>query len=148
MKAKDLSKEPPRSPRVRIRDYVILARAIDKCRAKLAGTYGGYHYNCPLDNYLFNFKGVTGFEFKREVARGVSDEEIGIWLDEQGVPKTPEEICQWSDSMETYSLFHNPERRDYFIKECGALGLDPAQSTVFDLLEADDRATFGLAVAR
>jgi hypothetical protein len=146
MISRDLRKEPPRSPRVRIRDYAILARIIDKCRAAIAGTAGEYHYDCPLDNMLFVFKGITGAELKREVARGDDDEQIGLWVDDQGVPKTPEEITAWSKRIEAYSLFNNLEKRASFIAECQRLGLDPAQATMFDWLEADDKASFQSAV--
>jgi len=142
MKAKDLSKEPPRSPKIRIRDYVILGRTIDKCRAVLAGTVGEYHYDCPLDNMLFTFKGITGDDFKRAVERELSDEQLALWVDEQGVAKTPEEIRAWSDAMEAYSMYDNPEKRDFFARECEKLGLDPQKTTLFDWLEADDRASF------
>jgi len=142
MKAKDLTKEPPRSPRVRIRDYAILARAIDKARAELAGTAGEYHYDCPLDRTLFVFKGITGEEFKAQVKHGRSDEELGIWVDEQGLDKTPEEIQAWSDSMEAYCLYNNLEKRASFVEECHKLGLNPAHTTLFEWLEADDRVSF------
>jgi hypothetical protein len=38
--AKDLTREPPRSPRVRLGGYVIMARMIDKGRATINGTNG------------------------------------------------------------------------------------------------------------
>ncbi len=144
MNAPDLSQQPPRSPSVRIRDYAILARVIDKCRAQIAGTLGEYHYNCPLDNILFNFKGVIAEEFKREVRRATGDEEIGLWLDERGLAKTPEEIKAWSDSIEAYSMISHPdpEKRRHFITDCKRLGLDPHQTTLFEWLEADDAASF------
>ena len=142
MKAKDLSRGAPRSPRVRIRDYAVLARAIDKCRAKLAGTLGEYHFNCPLDGALLAFKGITADELEHVVELGMKDEQIGLWLDEHGVLKTPEEILHWSDTMDAYSLMEDPERRDYFIGECQRLGLDPEHATLFDMLEADDAASF------
>ena len=142
MKIKDLTKEPPRSPRVRIRDYAILARAIDKCRAELAGKSGEYDYDCPLDRTLFAFKGVMGDEFMEQVKRGHTDEDLGIWLDEQGVAKTPEEIRAWSDSMEAYCLYNNLEKRESFVLECTRLGLNPAKTTLFEWLEADDRVSF------
>ncbi len=145
MKAKDLSKEPPRTPRARVRDYVILRRTIDKCRAELAGTAGEYHYDCPLDNILFTFKGITGDDFKHAVERGLTEEQLALWVDEQGVPKTPEEIRAWSDTVEAYSMFDDPEKRDFFIAECKKLGLDPKETTLFDWLEADDRASFAKA---
>src|SRR5512135_190240 len=47
--APDLTKRPPRSPRVRLGGYVILPRMLDKGRAAVAGTPGEYHYNCPMD---------------------------------------------------------------------------------------------------
>jgi hypothetical protein len=38
----DPTQRPPRSPRVRLGGYVILARILDKGRAELAGTAGEY----------------------------------------------------------------------------------------------------------
>ncbi|MDD5351289.1 MAG: DUF5069 domain-containing protein [Chthoniobacteraceae bacterium] len=148
MKSTDLTQHPPRSPRVRIRDYAILARAIDKARAELAGKGGEYHYDCPLDRTLFTFKGVTGEEFLAQVKRERSDEELGIWLDMHGLAKTPEEICAWSDSMEGYCLYNNLEKRPSFVLECTRLGLNPARTTLFEWLEADDRASFSVTPAR
>ncbi len=140
--AKDLTTEPPRSPRIRLGGYVILARTTDKCRALLAGRIGEYHFDCPLDNMLFGFKGLTGDDFKAEVERGAADDEMVRWLDTHGVPKTPEEITDWSDFMEAFNPYEDPERREWFAEQTRALGLDPAKTTLFDWLEADDKASF------
>jgi hypothetical protein len=140
--AKDLSKEPPRSPRVRIGGYVILARTTDKCRALLAGTIGDYHFDCPLDNMLFGFKGVTGDDFKAKVQAGASDEELAEWIDSHGVAKTPEEVKEWSDGMVALMPYNNPERREWFAEQTSPLGLDPAKTSLFDWLDADDKASY------
>jgi len=140
--AKDLTKEPPRSPRVRLGGYVILARTTDKCRAFLAGRIGEYHFDCPLDNMLFGFKGVTGDDFKAKVQTGASDEELASWVDSHGLAKTPEEIKSWSDGMEGLYPYNDPERRDWFAEQTGPLGLDPAKTSLFDWLEADDKASY------
>jgi hypothetical protein len=48
--APDLTKTSPRSPAAPLGDCKALAaRALDKCRAELAGTAGPYHFNCPVD---------------------------------------------------------------------------------------------------
>lgn len=140
--AKDLTKEAPRSARVRIGGYAILARTIDKGRALLHADIGDYHYDCPLDNYLFAFKGVTGDDFKARLAAGATDEEVAAWLDASGEPKTPEEIKAWSDAVEAATFHGDPERGEWFDGEVTKLGLDPASTTLFDFLEADDRASF------
>jgi len=142
--SKDLTRESPRSPRERIGGYVILGRTMDKCRALLAGKIGEYHFDCPLDNLLFSFKGVTGDDFKKQIERGASDEEMAKWLDQNGTFKTPEEIKQWSDGVEAYSMVNdeNPEKREFFIEECKKLGLDPHKTTLFTWLETDDKASF------
>lgn len=142
MNTKDLTKEPPRSPRERIGGYVILGRTADKCRAQLVGKIGDYHFDCPLDNILFSFKGVKGDDFKKEIERGASDEEMAAWLDRSGSPKTPEEVRQWSDATEAYSMINDPQKRDYFASECEKLGLDPNTATLFDWLDADDKASY------
>jgi hypothetical protein len=140
--AKDLTKEPPRSPRVRLGGYVILARTTDKCRAFLAGNIGEYHYDCPLDNMLFGFKGVTGDDFKAQVQAGASDTDLAAWIDSHGTPKTPAEIKEWSDGMEATYPYNNPERREWFAEQTKKLGLDPATTSLFDWLEADDKASY------
>ena len=140
--ARDLTKQAPHSPRERIAGFAIASRAVDKCRASLAGTLGDYHYDCPLDNQLFSFKGVTGAQFKTAVQASKNYEDVGIWLLANGTTKTPAEIKAWSDEMEAGSPMKNPERRAFFIENCSKLGLNPEMNTTFDWLEADDRESF------
>jgi hypothetical protein len=140
--ARDLTKQPPHSPRERLAGFAIASRAVDKCRASLAGTLGEYHYDCPLDNLLFTFKGITGAQFQAAVQTAVTYEDVGAWLQVNGTPRTAAEIKAWSDEMEASSPMKNPERRGYFIENCSHLGLNPEMNSTFDWLEADDRATF------
>ena len=51
----DLTQRPPRSFRVRLGNYVILARMLDKGRATLAKKNGEYNYNSATDQRLVNF---------------------------------------------------------------------------------------------
>lgn len=139
---RDLTLGPPRSPRLRIRGYAILARTIDKCRATLAGKEGEYHFDCPVDRMLFQLKNINGEEFKERVALGHTDEEIALWLDKSGDALTPEEIEAWSDKAEAHRPYHDPEKREWFAEECQKLHLDPQSTTLFDYLEADDAASF------
>ena len=139
---RDLNKKAPHSPRERIAGFVIARRAVDKCRATLAGTPGQYHYDCPLDNTLFSFKGITSEQFKAAVQASKTYEDIGAWLEVNGTPKTPVEIKAWSDELEASSLIKNPDKRDYFRRDCHRLGLNPETNTTFDWLEADDRESF------
>jgi len=140
--ARDLTKQAPHSPRERIAGFVIASRAVDKCRASLAGTPGEYHYDCPLDNLFFSFKGINGEQFKAAVQAAKNYEDVAIWLQANGTKKTPAEIKSWSDEMEAGSLMKNPEKRDYFMESCSRLGLNPQMNTTFDWLEADDRESF------
>ena len=139
---RDLTKQAPHSPRERNAGFAIADRTTDKCRASIAGTLGEYHYDCPLDNMLFSFKGISGGQFKTAVQAAKNYEDVGTWLQANGTKKTPVEIKTWSDAMEADSLMKNPEKRAFFIGECNKLGLDPEKSSTFDWLEADDRASF------
>ncbi|MBO0694936.1 MAG: DUF5069 domain-containing protein [Verrucomicrobia bacterium] len=136
---KDLTKEAPRSPRIRIGGYAILGRTIDKCRALVAGNIGEYHFNCPLDNMLFGFKGVKGEDFKAQIEQGASDQELVDWLNRNGEKKMAEQIKRWADEAEASSLYNQPEKREYFSEEAKKVGLDPTKTTTFEWLEVDDR---------
>jgi hypothetical protein len=139
---KDLTKQAPTSPRVRVGGYALLARMADKGRADLNGTVGEYHFDCPLDNFLFDFKGVKGAEIKPLLAAGATNSDIAAWLDTHGTKKTATEVTAWSDYLEAVKPYENPEKKEWFVGECAPLSIDPKTSTMFDYLETDDRLSF------
>jgi hypothetical protein len=138
----DLTKFPPRSPRVRLGGYVILPRCLDKGRALLAGKNGEYHYACPLDQGFLEFAGIDPEALKKEL--GKSDTEILEWIKANSKHKrTTPEILAWSAWQEHRSP-DNPEGRDYFngLHKNGA----PKRTDIttwFDILDMDDYVTFG-----
>ena len=139
---KDLTKESPASPAKRVGGYVILARMADKTRAAfLGGNVGEYHAGCPLDLALLNWKGVPFEDIKQEVINGADDQALAAYLDTHGEPKTLEEIAAWSDSMEAWTMANDPEKGEFFRGEVSKLGLDPATTSTFQWLEADDKAS-------
>lgn len=142
IKGKDLTKEAPTSPRKRIGGYAILGRMADKGRADIAGNIGEYHFDCPLDNMLFGFKGVKGADVRKELENGASNEEIAAWLDAHGDPKTEDEKKAWSDAVEAARPYDDPDKKEWFVGVCKEAGCDPEKSTLFDYLDADDKASY------
>jgi len=142
VKGKDLTKESPRSPKTRVGGYVILGRTLDKCRALIAGDIGEYHFDCPLDNMLFGWKGITGDDFKAEVEKGATDDEMVKWVDSHGIPKTDAEKKAWVAEMLKANPHENPEKREWYEEQLKPLGLNPATTPLFDWLEADDKASY------
>jgi hypothetical protein len=139
---KDLTKEAPRSPKIRVGGYVILGRTLDKCRALLSGEIGEYHFDCPLDNMLFGWKGIKGDDFKTEVDKGASDQEMADWVDAHGRPKTDEEKRAWGEEMLRANPHNDPEKREWYDEQLKALDLDPATTPLFDWLEQDDKVSY------
>ena len=138
----DLTKQAPRSPRQRIGGYVILARCLDKGRATLNSANGDYHFNCPLDNFLFNFKDVKGEDVMQLLTDGATDEQVLEWLNNNGARRSKHDIEAWSDQTEAYRPYDFPDKREWFVEECSKVGLDPSISTLFDMLEADDEQSY------
>src|SRR5512141_138258 len=95
--APDLTKRPPRSPRVRLGGYVILPRMLDKGRADVAGRKGEYHYACPMDQRFLEFAGINPEAMKKQLAAGKGDGEILEWINKNSKNKPTEaEIMSWS----------------------------------------------------
>src|SRR5262249_28849316 len=82
LKAPDLTKQPPRSPRVRLSGYALLPRCLDKGRAEIAGKNGEYHYNCPLDQRFLDFTGTDPKALRKQLETGKGDGEILEWIAE------------------------------------------------------------------
>ena len=89
-------KEYPRSPRATLGGYVLAARAVDKCRAVLAGCEGEYHSNCPLDQRWLKFAELEYDAFRSLVATGATDEEVAGWISDHARQRTPAEIAEWN----------------------------------------------------
>jgi hypothetical protein len=140
----DLTKQAPRSPRVRLGGYVILPRMLDKGRAVLSGKNGEYSYACPLDQRFLEFTGIDAKALKKELAAGKGDGDILKWISAHAKNKrTPPEIEAWSKWQELRSP-DNPDSREYFNelhKQAAPKRTDI--SSWFDLLDADDFGSFG-----
>ena len=143
--APNLTQRPPRSPRVRLGGYVILARILDKGRAELAGTAGEYKYNNPMDRHWFRFTGITPEDLKAELATGKGDGEILAWINEHAPHKREAwEIQQWSAYHNERGPDGDVETLEFFTGRVG--GLSRTREDVrswFDYLDLDDHVFFG-----
>ena len=114
--ALDLTKDVPRSPRVRLGKYVIGARVLDKCRAVIAETSGEYHFDCPLDQVFFQFTGIDSSAFRDFVATGADDEAVINWVSENSAEKSDEEIVQWNNDLRDKRISEMPIELQIFIE--------------------------------
>ena len=138
----DLTKFPPRSPRVRLGGYVILPRMLDKGRATLAGKQGEYHYACPMDQHFLNFTGIDPEELKKHLNK--SDSEVLAWIEQHSKHKrTAPEIIAWTQWQENRAP-DNTEGREY-LNELHKKGAPSREdiTTWFDVLDMDDYVSFG-----
>jgi len=144
MQSTDLTKQPPRSPRVRLGGYAILPRCLDKGRATINGKNGEYHYACPLDQHFLEFAGVDPEAMKKELAAGKGDGEILEWIQANGKHKrTPVEIAAWS-AYHDHRAPSDVEGREYFHGMHAKIGPKREDiSTWFEGLDLDDYVSFG-----
>lgn len=109
-------REFPRSPRTKLAGYVLAARAVDKCRAVLAGTEGEYHSNCPLDRQWLDFAEIDYDAFRAVVASGASDDEIAVWIGEHARKRPSVEIIAWNNRQRDQSLSDLPPELQEFME--------------------------------
>jgi hypothetical protein len=141
----DLTQRSPRSFRVRLGNYVILARMLDKGRATLAGKNGEYQYNSPTDQRLVQFLDFDPDALLKELATGKGDGEILEWV--QSHSKTPRplwEIEAWSAFMEKRGPDSDAETLAFFAEILGKFSKTREDvKTWFEVGELDDYVSFG-----
>ena len=138
----DLTKFPPRSPRVRLGGFVILPRMLDKGRATIAGQNGEYHYACPMDQGFLEFVGIDPEVLKKQLNR--TDSEVLEWINQNAKhQRTMPEILAWS-AWQEQAAPDNPESREHFndIQTTAAPKREDI-ATWFDVLDVDDYVSFG-----
>src|ERR1700745_726667 len=141
----DLTQRPPRSFRVRLGGFVILARMLDKGRATLAKKNGEYNYNSPTDQNLVRFLGFDADALLKELAAGKGDGEILQWvLANAKTPRTPWEIATWSAFMAKGGPASDAETLALFAEYVGQFSKTREDvKTWFEAIELDDYASFG-----
>jgi len=146
MKAKitDLTKRPPRSPRVRLGGYALLARMLDKGRATIARKNGEYNYACPADQRFLEFAGVSAAAIKDLLAQGKGDQEVLEWIQASAKNKhSPEEIAAWSAGQERRAP-EDEDSRKFFNDTLAKIAPGRKDVTSWaDLLDLDDYVSFG-----
>jgi len=115
--AKDLTKDVPRSPRETLGGYVLGARILDKCRAVLNGTNGEYHFDCPLDNFLFSFTGIQSDAIKEFIATGATDAAVGEWIQTHATQRPRAEIIQWNNSLREKRISELPGEIQEYLED-------------------------------
>ncbi len=97
-----MSAQYPRSPKVRLGDIAHLGRIIDKIRLRHAGQIQDYNYlTVGFDHYLLDFLELDAAAFEQRVRDGGADTEILDWVRTHMRSRSPEEIAQWNQRIET-----------------------------------------------
>lgn len=110
-------KEYPRSPRTTLGGYVLAARAVDKCRAVLAGSQGEYHSNCPLDQRWLKFAEIDYDAFKAVVATGATDDEIADWIGKHAKKRPRTEVIGWNNKERDLRLSDLPAELQEYMED-------------------------------
>jgi hypothetical protein len=141
----DLTQRPPRSFRVRLGGYVILARMLDKGRATLAKKNGEYNYNSGTDQHLVKFLGLDPDALLKQLAAGKGDGEILEWVQSHSkTPRAPWEIEAWSSFMQKRGPDSDAETLKLFADYLGQYSKTREDiKTWFEAIELDDYVTFG-----
>jgi hypothetical protein len=144
IKAPDLTKQAPRSARVRLGGYALLPRMLDKGRASVIGKVGEYHYNCPLDQRFTSFAGIDAEALKKELAAGKGDGEILEWITAKAKNKhTDSEIAAWSAQQEQRAPSDTESRAFFNDLHTKTAPKREDISTWADLLDVDDYVSYG-----
>jgi uncharacterized protein DUF5069 len=141
----DLTRRPPRSMRVRLGGFVILARMLDKGRATLAKKNGEYNYNSPTDQHLVRFLGFDPEALLKELAAGKGDGEILQWvLANAKTSRSPWEVQAWSAFFDIRGPDSDAETLLGFTEYVGQHSKTREDiKTWFDAFDLDDFVSFG-----
>jgi len=135
----DLTKDYPRSVRDKFAGIVQLGRATDKGRAKLAGTIGEYHYNCPMDKAVFEFLGIDHEAYLAKIGSG-DDAVVEAYAREFTSKKMQAELDEWSENFLNYAPEPGSDGEKYFLELRGQVAPDRTDVVTWaDLLDLDEK---------
>jgi hypothetical protein len=134
----DLTQTYPRSVHDKLFGLVQISRTIDKGKALAHGNVGEYHYNCGMDQAVFEFLGIDHEKFLDVIKNAQSDAEIESYAKQFIVQKSPAEIERWNIEW----LTHRPEGESlkYFLDLRDKIAPDRKDVLSWaDLLDLDEK---------
>lgn len=149
MEPLDLTRKPPRSPRETLLDCVFLPRTIDKVRADLpGGNLGAYILVGPrsISAYVLHKLKIDVDALRDVVARAQSEDEVTAWLRERVDPTVVAEVNEKLRASRLDRL--SPDDRSFVEERHPIMRTRTDLATTFDLLDADDAATFASSPLR
>ncbi|MGB8520930.1 MAG: DUF5069 domain-containing protein [Candidatus Tumulicola sp.] len=140
MESLDLSRRPPRGPRLPLAglDLFMLARTVDKLRATLPGGSLGTYQIPGFSARLLERLGIAEDEMRDAVARADSDEAVAAWVRERTDPARYPEI---NAAMEQRTIGHRLGDPAFVAKYPIARSLPP-DMPLLDFLSTDDADMF------
>jgi hypothetical protein len=136
----DLTTSYPRSVRDKVAGVVMLARTIDKAKAKAKGTLGEYHYNCPMDQAVFGVLGIDHEKFLATVTSAKNDAEIEAYAKSFAEKKSAAEIEAWNAGFLQYAPAPGSEAETYFLDLRKQVAPERTDVTAWaDLLDLDEK---------
>jgi len=140
----DLTQRAPRSPYCRdVAGVNGVARMAEKARAARAETLGEYNYDCPIDQAILGFLGISAADFQDAAYRNPNDLELGEWV-RDSTERTQEEILTFNAQIAARGPV-DADQKAFFDKSLADLASGPTDiSTWFDLIDLDDEVSFGV----
>lgn len=136
----DLTKVYPRSVGEKVHGVVQIARTIDKAKATADGNVGEYHYNCGMDQAVFEFLGTDHEALLNVVKAAKSDADIDAFVKTLADKKSPEETERWN--REWLTKKPEGESLEYFLNLRKEIAPDRTDVTSWpDLLDIDEKRT-------
>jgi|SRR5450755_2531422 Domain of unknown function (DUF5069) len=134
----DLTMSFPRSPRERLAGICMLARTVDKARAKAASKLGEYIFDCPMDRRLFEAMRTDGAEFFEVVAGAEDDAAVVSWFTRNGHMPRGTDVESLNDAIDRWAP-KTDESRGRFEKQREVIAPGrPDISTWTDLIDAEE----------
>ena len=140
MDSLDLTRRPPRSPRLPLAglNLFMLARTVDKLRATLPGGSLGTYQIPGFSARLLERLGIAEDEMRDAVARADSDEAVAAWVREHSDPARYAEI---NAAMERRTIADRLDDPAFVAKYPIAPSLPPGMP-LLDFLLTDDADMF------
>lgn len=138
MEPLDLTKAPPRSPKLKLDGLAMLPRTIDKLRATLPGGKPGVYKIEGFSKRLLDTIAVSEDDLREAVRTAQSDDDVAAWLREHA---DTSKYAQFNDYILNRSLDDVSDKAG-FMERYPILKRRPDIHYLVDMLEADDAEMF------